>query len=125
MKLFLFLTLQEKFKGFNLTKERTLSKKGTKRHVINAASAKRLHPRKYTSDWKPGRNNMNAPSVSKHLKALPLLQFINEYTQETSPISAVHVGRPLVNCLISRDTRGSILGKSLTSALHVGRSLIS
>ena len=104
MKLLLFLTLQEKFKGFNLTKERTLSKKGTKRHVINAASAKRLHPRKYTSDWKPGRNNMNAPSVSKHLKALPLLQFINEYTQEKSPINVLSVERLLVKWVVSRYT---------------------
>ena len=105
MKLLLFLTLQEKFKGFNLTKEGTLSKKETKRHDINAPSAKILHPRIYISDWTPGRNNMNAHSVSKHLLDVPISQFIKEYTQEKSPISAVHVGRPLVKCLLSRHTR--------------------
>ena len=65
-----FLTLQETFKGSNLKKEGTLSKK-TKR------AAESFHTRNYISDWKPGRNNMDAPSVSKHLKALPLLQCIN------------------------------------------------
>src|SRR4029434_5405710 len=102
-----FITLQET----NLTKEGTLSKKGTKRAVINAPSAERLHTRNYIS--------------VQHLNALPLLQFINEYRQEKSPISVVRVGRPLVKWVISRDTRGSILGKSHTSAVHVGRPLIN
>src|SRR4029434_2020448 len=43
---------------------------------------------------------------------------------EKSHTSAVHVGRPLVNCLLSRHTRGFILGKSHTSAVHVGRFLV-
>ena len=103
MKLF-FRILQETFKRSNLTKEGTLSKKGKKRDVINAPSAERLHTRNYINDWTPVRNNMNAPSVSKHLLDVPILQFIREYTQEKSPISAVHVGRPLGNCLLSSDT---------------------
>src|SRR4029434_4488972 len=100
-----------------------------------------------------GRNNMNVPIVSKPLLHLPLLQFINEHTQEKSPIivlsverlleewvvsrhtrgsilgksriSAIHVGRPLIECQISRHTRRSILGKSCISAVHVGRPLVN
>src|SRR4029434_8859658 len=101
-----FITLQET----NLTKEGTLSKKGTKRAVINAPSAERLHTRNYIS--------------VQHLNALPLLQFINEYRQEKSPISVVRVGRPLVKWVISRDTRASILWKSRTSVLSAGRPLV-
>src|SRR4029434_3133430 len=95
-----FLILQEAFKGSNLTEEGTLIKKGTKRAVINAPSAERLHTRNYISDWTPGRNSRNAPSVSKHFLDLPFLQFINNYTREKSPTSAVHVGRPLITCLL-------------------------
>src|SRR4029434_2657065 len=96
------------FKGSNLTKEAKRSKKQTKRDVTNAPSAERLHTMNYISDRTPVRNNMNAPSVSKHLLNVPILQVIKENTPEKSPISAVHVGRPLVKCLISRHTRGSI-----------------
>src|SRR4029434_2414201 len=107
------------FKGSNLTKEAKLCKKETKRDFTNAPSAERLHTRNYISYRTAGRNNMNAPSVSKHLLNVSLLQFINKYTQEKSPISAVHVGRPLVKYLLLRHTRISILGKSLTRVLHV------
>src|SRR4029434_955269 len=37
-----------------------------------------------------------------------------------SHTSAAHVGRPLVTCLLSSHTRGYILVKSHTNAVHVG-----
>src|SRR4029434_5387671 len=37
-----------------------------------------------------GRNNMNVPNVLKPLLHLPILQFINEHTQEKSPINGPH-----------------------------------
>ena len=58
----------------------------------------------YISKRTQGRKNMNAPSVSKPLLHLPLLQFINEHTQEKSPIIVLSVGKPLDECLISRHT---------------------
>src|SRR4029434_3401317 len=108
-----------------LTKVETLRKKETKRDAKNPPGAERLHTRNHISDWTPGRNNMNAPSVTKHVLDVLIFQVIKAYTPEKSPISAVYVVGPLVKCLLSRHTRGSILGKSLISAIHVGRRLVN
>src|SRR4029434_1225039 len=96
-----------------------------------------------------GRKDMNATTVSKPLLHRPLLQFINEHTQEKSHIIVLHVGRvsgvaenlpstrgsivgkshiivlsverPLFERMISKYTRGFTPGKSYISVLHVGR----
>ena len=75
------------FKGPILTEEVTLRRKETKRDITITLSAGRLHTR---------RNNMNAPIVSNSFVDLPLLQFINEYTQEKSHFSVLSVARLLV-----------------------------
>ena len=66
---------------------------------------------------------MTTPSVSKpflHLSALAIHQ--RTYTGE-KPHHALNVERVLVICLNSIHTGGSILEKSHTSVVHVGRVL--
>ena len=84
------------FKGSILTEEVTLRRKETKRDVTITLSAGRLHTRNYFNIWTQARYNMNAPSVSNSFLDLPLLQFINEYTQEKSHFSVLSVERLLV-----------------------------
>ena len=84
------------FKGPILTEEVTLRGKETKRDVTITPCAAQLHTRNYFNIWTQGRNNMNAPSVSNSFLDPPLLQFINEYTQEKSHFSVLSVERLLV-----------------------------